>query len=512
MTNSAHSAARQDADDKTTDPPKSNPRRGLGTLPGSVAGSVESANQYIDVLPFRKGAHTNAHGKVVGRTGHGEAAERMEHMVDKVMLRDARHVGSNNAPNGPDRIVDGQWIQTKYHASATKGIDSCFAKDGSFRYFDNQGNPMAIEVPKGQGAGAVRALEQKIREGAVPGVTDPAKAAEIVKEGRFTYEQAYNVARAGTIESLTYDAINGVRIGAFAGGISAGITYAHAIWNGESQTQALRHAGTSFIQVGGTSALVTVLASQFAKSSGDQALRGISLSVTKKLGPRVCGLICRAMGKKLSGAAATTTAAKLLRGNAVTGVFTGIVLTAPDLVRVARGRISMGQFAKNASQTAAGTGGGIGGYMGGAILGTAILPGAGSIIGGVVGATIGSFASSKATKAVGDLLVEDDATKMLRVLQEELGAIGAEYLLTENEFTGLIEAATAMNMEKFLVDMYASGDPQAHVRSTFEPLAMEYLVARQKIILPTDTQLESAAFELLNGYASLDESAPAMPC
>ena len=38
------------------------------------------------------------------------------------------------------------------------------------------------------------------------------EAKNIVKKGHFTYEQAKNIAKAGTVESITYDAVNGAII------------------------------------------------------------------------------------------------------------------------------------------------------------------------------------------------------------------------------------------------------------------------------------------------------------
>ena len=75
-------------------------------------------------------------------------------------------------------------------------------------------------------------MEQKIKEGKVPGVSDPKRAKDLIRKGHVTYAQAKAIAKAGTIESLTFDAAHGVVIGASALGISATITFAQAIWNG----------------------------------------------------------------------------------------------------------------------------------------------------------------------------------------------------------------------------------------------------------------------------------------
>ena len=65
---------------------------------GVGAGVAASAENYADQVAF--GAHQ----------GHGFAAERANHLADRLMGRDATIVGSDNAKNGADRIVelDGQ--------------------------------------------------------------------------------------------------------------------------------------------------------------------------------------------------------------------------------------------------------------------------------------------------------------------------------------------------------------------------------------------------------------------
>lgn len=52
-------------------------------------------------------------------------------------------------------------------------------------------------------------MRNKIREGKVPGVTDPAEASRLIRRGHLTYTQARNITRFGTIESVTYDIAEG---------------------------------------------------------------------------------------------------------------------------------------------------------------------------------------------------------------------------------------------------------------------------------------------------------------
>lgn len=84
--------------------------------------------------------------------------------------------------HGPalDRAVDGIKSQSKYCSSGSKCISKYF-KDGKFRYMD--GNfPMQIEVPSDKYDAAVEAMENRIRKGQVPEVSDPKGLKTLCKE------------------------------------------------------------------------------------------------------------------------------------------------------------------------------------------------------------------------------------------------------------------------------------------------------------------------------------------
>ncbi|WP_186426089.1 hypothetical protein [Cupriavidus metallidurans] len=186
---------------------------------GTAAGGHHSAGNYADNVPF--GA----------RQGHGFAAERANDLYDRLTGRDAQLVGGNNAKDGPDGIVDGSVIQTQYCATGKRCIEECFDGD-RFRY-TTDGKPMQIEVASDTYPEALVEMQERIRKGQVPGVKNPKEAENLVRKGNFTYAQAKNIARFGTIESLTYDAVNGISVGGSTMGVTAIITLTVKLWNGE---------------------------------------------------------------------------------------------------------------------------------------------------------------------------------------------------------------------------------------------------------------------------------------
>lgn len=58
-------------------------------------------------------------------------AEEALTRLDKLNGNDAEVLGRDNKRDGPDRVVNGQFIQTKYCASGKKSIDACFDKESA---------------------------------------------------------------------------------------------------------------------------------------------------------------------------------------------------------------------------------------------------------------------------------------------------------------------------------------------------------------------------------------------
>ena len=210
--------------------------------------------------------------------GHGFAAEQANHLYDKITNADflgqnkVQLVGEETDPltgriikNGADRIVNGTSIQTKYCKTGGKCISECF-DNGKFRYLNSDGSPMQVEVPSDKYEAAVQAMENRIKNGEVPGVTDPKEAKNIVRKGHFTYEQVKNVAKAGTVESITFDAVNGAIIATSAFGISTVLSFATSVWNGEDFDIAIKNATYTGLKVGGTTFITAVLSSQLSKA------------------------------------------------------------------------------------------------------------------------------------------------------------------------------------------------------------------------------------------------------
>ena len=426
-------------------------------------------------------------------------------MFDKLRGRKARILGDDNAKNGADRIVDGVYIQSKYCETGARCINECFENGGSgtFRYTN-----MQIEVPSDVYDAAVATMEKKIENGQVPGVTDPKQAKNIVRKGHFTYTQAKNIAKAGTVESLTYDAVNCAVIAASAFGVTAMLTFATSIWNGEDPDVSLKIATYSGLRVGGAAFATGVLSSQLSKTGLNSAMVGGSETIVGMMGPKASSVLINAFrsgAKPIYGAAAMKSAARLLRGNTITAGATVLILSTVDIADIFRGRISGKQLFKNFVTTTGTVAGGTGGWLAGSAAGSAILPGVGTVIGGIIGSMIGGGATGKIVDDITGTFIEDDAEEMVAIIQTVFGAVANEYLLNHKEAEKCVDQLGEELSGKLLKDMYADDDRERFARELIVPIVEKRVASRPVITTPSTKNMIKSLRALLEDIA--DEAA-----
>ena len=448
----------------------------------SIAGVVNS----IEMNTAKNYVEEKFHGE----RGHGFAAESANDLHDRFTGKDSQIVGGDNARDGADRIVNGTNIQSKYCSSGSKCVQECF-HNGKFRYYNTDGTPMQIEVPSDKYDDAVKAMQNRIERGEINGVK---RAEEIIRKGNVTYEQAKNIAKAGTVESLTYDAVNGIKIGAYSGGISAAITFAISSWNGKNFEAALKDSVEVGLQVGGVAWASSILVGQMTKAGINSLLVAPSDEIVRMIGSKASANLVNAFrsGTEIYGAAAMKSASKLLRGNVVAGVATVAIMSVGDVVDIARGRISPEQLLKNVVNTSETTAGGVGGWMGGAAAGAVIgsaVPVIGTTLGAFFGGIIGSFAggtaASKVSQAVTDEFIEDDSKEMVRILEEEFTTVSVDYLLNKDEVEKVLAKLQSNLDGSTLKDMYSSDNRHKFARELIEKFTIPVVKSRPRIYLPT---------------------------
>lgn len=437
---------------------------------------------------------TNINHYRTKNTGHGYAAEDANALNDVLQGRKVELTGKTRELNGADRIVDGVKIQTKYCQSARESIDSAF-NNGQYRYPDQ-----VIEVPKDQYEQAVELMRRRIQDGQVPGVTDPARAQELVKEGSITYKQAVNIARAGNVDSILYDIKSRAVSTTFAFSLSFAITFVTLKAQGVDSKVALRSSLVVGLKVGGISLLSGVLTAQLLRT---RLIGGVGKVVAKnaidamfktQLGKRFIIQYASAMnGQAMNGMAARNYAAKALRSNVVSGAVVTVLMTSPDIYRAAVSKnVSWAQVSKNLVVNASGVAGGLAGAAGGAAGGAAlgsIIPGVGTVVGAAVGGTLGGLGiglgASALSKALMDYIVVDDAKQMVDMLPDLLEPLVNDYLLTEEEVIIFSKSVCEKIKPAFLRDMYKTQEKETFVYEAFEPLCASLVKQRPPAHLPT---------------------------
>lgn len=421
-------------------------------------------------------AHNDKLLRFNGRQGHGYAAEQGNNLYDTINGKNAEILGDDNAKNGPDRIVDGQLIQTKYCQNANASVNSGF-KNGKYRYLDSNGNPMQLEVPSDQYDEAIRIMEEKIRKGQVPGCKNPKDASKIIRKGNITLKQAINIAKAGTVESLVFDAAHGAVIGLSAAGISSTIILAKALWNGEELDTAIDMAMYSGLQAGGIAFVTSVVSSQVTKTGVGNLLIKPSNELVKLLPSTVRKQLLTAIraGAPIYGAAASKNLAKLLRGNFITQVVTVLVLSSNDIYHYAQGKISGKQLFKEVIIL-------VSELIGGGVVGALLAPL--GLVGIIIGGIIGSGLSSEAMRRLLNQFIEDDAVKLIEIVNSRLTILADEYLLSKSELDLVVEVLRGCLIYSKLLEMYASKDRIIFADELIEKCIQSVIVWRTRVRNP----------------------------
>lgn len=441
-------------------------------------------------------------------TGFAFAAENGNNLIDRFHGVNATVVGDNNALNGPDRLIVNRngktLIQTKYHHTASASVADAFdPQTGLYRYMDSSGKPMQLEVPKDQFDEAVKLMRAKIENGKVPGVTNPDEASKIVRKGHLNFQQAKNIAKAGNIDSLKYDAANGIVSASCAAGISFVIDYACCVMNGQEPEEALKNAGLNGIKTGGVVFATYVISSQLAKTGMAQSL-SIALvptaeAILKTFGDDVGKAILQGAGVQTVGkVTAKQVSNALARELVVDGVLV-IILTGADVVDLFRGRISKEEVLKNLTVTIISIAVGAAGGYGGALAGNLIAPGAGGVIGAAAGSILAGGLSALGAEALIAPFYESDAEEMFNIISEEFTVLCGDYLINEEEGAHIADALKGALIGDVLKDMYASENRNQFARDLMDPLFVAEISQRSPIVVPTEEELRYQMKQMLQG-------------
>ena len=432
--------------------------------------------------------------------GHGNLVEEYLTLLDQLEGKNATLIGNNGVKNGPDRIVNGSYIQTKYHKTATSTVNACFnGVEGTYQYTLN-GIPMQLEVPKDQYEQVLTKFRNKIEAGKVPGITDPNDAEKIVRKGKLTYEQAVNLTKPGNVDSLKYDALNGIVTCSCVFGLTF-VATAFLSWrqNGDIR-QALKDGTCAGIQVFGISFLHHMLISQIARMSLADVIMlqpfwalGGSISHTYATLINAIRYLCGKNALSLTGA--TKIFNKILRSNAFSSTVSFVIFSIPDAYKLSMHKISKAQYAKNMTSLAGSIAMGAGTAKIAGSVGTMLLPGVGTAIGITVGGIVGGALGATAVGAVGNIIREDDGTVLLRLFNAVLSCMIGEYLFDSHEVDKLVKMLDEIpkkQFKKLFEEVQSSNQQEQTVRKFLSPHFDAVAKERTRFLLPPSEEIVEA--------------------
>ena len=336
----------------------------------------------------------------------------------------------------------------------------------------------------------------------------------IIWKGKLTYAQARNLAKAGTIESLAYDTVTGAINCSFAFGLSALVSFAFTFYRTRNPKEAARDAAITGLQTFGLSLATQVLSTQIARTSLQKSLVPISEVIARNMGSKTTQTLINAI-RKLAGkkpiysGAAQKSLAKALRSNAMAQGISFVVFVVPDTVKIARGKMSGYQYAKNVSSlfmSFAGAGAiGLGGTV---LLGKKIaekIPHTAAKVMVFVVSAAGAITVGEGVRKTFELFREDDAVIAQRMFNATIINICVDYMFNEEEIEEFLSQLLSDNETKkalklTIKNLYSSDKQYVMLRAGMDRAAMKIAKTRPFLAKeqePEDDTLSDALAEII---------------
>lgn len=422
-----------------------------------------------------------------GKQGGGYAAEYANNSFDRVLGKNVESTAQildehgRQVKAGADRTVDGIEIQTKYYQTPSESISAAFSqKQAIYIRSDGTRKMMQIEVPRDQYESALKLMQKRIDNGEVPNIEPGENAATYVRKGFFTYEQAWNVTKAGTIEGLSVDIMSGTITSTAVGGLTAILIFSDALWKGKDIEEAAEIALSAGLKILGKGTLIYTLTSQLSRPEIANLLQ--KQYTSKMVSQGYAGVtnpiyeLSENLANQISGSAiAQTKLGKNIGLNNLTGkafIANSIVATVvfgPDLCKAVQGKISFSQLVKNSSVGVS--------ALAAASIGQTLIPI--PVLGGMIGGAIGGFVA----KNLLDGFIEDDAKKMFRILKEEFIDVLMMSQLNNDEIDEVTKATIGnSDLIRILQDMHASGECRRYAREAIVSQAIIIVLSKRKKI------------------------------
>lgn len=131
------------------------------------------------------------------------------------------------------------------------------------------------------------------------------------------------------------------------------------------------------------------------------------------------------------------------------------------------------------------------------IAGTAIGTAIGGLVGGILGSFAGGAAAGKVSGAILNEFIEDDANKMVKIVEKVFIQLAEDYLLNKKEAENIIDKLKDKLTGKLLKDMFASSGRERFANNLLEPLVEEEVKKRKVIKVPSTIEMSNGLREVL---------------
>ena len=127
-------------------------------------------------------------------------------------------------------------------------------------------------------------------------------------------------------------------------------------------------------------------------------------------------------------------------------------------------------------------------------------------MGGLVGSMVAGSAAGKVTNAVVGSFIEDDADKMVEIIQDVFTEMASEYLLSNKEAEKSVDRLKDKLDGKTRKDMFASNDRKKFARNLLIPIIENQISKREVIHKLTEEQMLYGIREVLEDISDMEES------
>lgn len=403
--------------------------------------------------------------------------------IDSMIAISNRSEWANDRRDIPETTYFEIPFYSHYCANVLDTFNSLF-NEGKFLY--DPSNTFYIEVPLEQYLEVVELMREAIQEGKIPGIDEPEAAESLIRQGLITFNQAKHIAARDHISILKYDPIDCKIIMKVPMSLSYLIIYATHFWDGRGFDASLKQGILSMMIVGGQAFFEHV-----AVIENFDRYENPTYAIKRLLGMNAYKTLVRVYKSHVSGygLSAVKNLSQFFEEGGIIRDLISLSRSAMDLANNVRGRISTEQMAKNIANTFSGIVGGTAGWVGGAAAGSAVLPGVGTMLGGMAGAMSTAKMTTSVSNTILSYYIEDDAVKMMRVIQDAFEAVAEEYLLNEKEVEKAVDLLYIRLTTSQLKDMQASKDRYSYAKKVLVPIVRDVSKTRRPLPVPTSRDL-----------------------